>query len=122
MQTFRAAVMQFKGKKIAEMEGGEYEINSGDEPHFGPDGLLGFGEGPISTKMVCNVVIPVAGMTSTLEDALLRKQVVTMGWIGNGKLHQVDMKPINAKYTTDTKTGSLKGTFEFQGGKPDVTG
>jgi hypothetical protein len=122
MQIIRSAVVQFKGKKIAEIETADYEINGGDEPHFGQDGLLGYSQGAITTKISCNVVVPVAGMTTTLEDALLRKQIVTIGWLGNGKLHQIDMLPMQAKYTSDTKAGSLKGSFEFSGGKPDVTG
>jgi hypothetical protein len=122
MPTIRAASVYFKGKKIAEVESADYTISSGDEAHHGTEGLLGFSKGQITTKMVTNVVVPVAGLTTTLESALLTKQQVTMGWAAGGKLHQIDMNPMECNYKSDAKTGSLKGTFNFEGGAPDVTG
>lgn len=122
MATIRAAVVQFKGKKIAEIESADYTISSGDEAQHGTDGLLGYSKGQIITKIVCNVVVPVAGLSTTLESALLSKQGVTIGWIGGGKLHQIDMNPMECNYKSDSKSGSLKGTFNFEGGAPDVQG
>ncbi len=122
MATIRSAAVQFKGKKIAEIETADYTISSGNEAQHGSDGLLGFSSGQVSTKIVCNVIVPVAGLSTTLEDALLRKLTVTIGWIGGGKLHQIDMKVMEANYKSDSKVGSLKGTFNFEGGEPDVQG
>ena len=122
MATIRSASVYFEGKKIAEIESAEYDIESGDEPHHGTDGLLGWSKGQITTKFTANVIVPVAGMTTTLESALLTKKQVTLGWAAGGKLHQATCNPMRANYKSDSKTGSLKGTFEFQGGQPDVTG
>jgi hypothetical protein len=120
--TIRAAAVYARGKKVAEVESADYTIDSGDEAHHGTEGLLGFSKGQITTKITTNVIIPVAGMTSTLEGALLNKETLTIGWVGGGKMHQIDMNPMTASYKSDSKSGSLKGTFEFHGGKPDVTG
>lgn len=122
MPTIRAASVYFKSKKIAEIESADYSIDSGDEAHHGAEGLLGFSKGQITTKITANVIVPVAGTTTTLESALLNKETVNIGWAAGGKLHQVDMNPMNCSYKSDAKTGSLKGSFEFHGGKPDVTG
>jgi hypothetical protein len=122
MATIRAANVYAKGKKIAEIESADYTISSGDEAQHGTDGLLGYSKGQIMTKMVTNVIVPVAGMSNTLESALLNKETLTMGWAGGGKLHQVDMNPMECNYKSDSKSGSLKGTFNFEGGKPDVSG
>lgn len=122
MTTFRSAPIYFKGKKIAEIESGDYTIDSGDEPQHGTDGLMGFSKGQITTKVTANVVVPVAGLTTTLEAALLNKDTVTIGVAVGGKLHQIDMNPMTCSYKSDSKAGTLKGTFEFHGGKPDVSG
>jgi len=122
MATFRAVPIYFKGKKIAEIESADYTISSGDEAQHGSDGVLGYSKGQTTTKLVCNVVVPVAGMSSTLEAALLNKETVTMGLAIGGKLHQIDMNPMECNYKSDSKAGTLKGTFNFEGGAPDVTG
>lgn len=122
MATIRAASVYFKGKKVAEVESADYTIDSGDEAHHATDGGLGFSKGQITTKITTNVVIPVSGMTTTLESALLTKQQVTIGWAAGGKLHQIDMNPMTVNYKSDAKSGSLKGTFEFHGFAPDVSG
>ena len=122
MATIRSAAVTFKGKKIAEIESADYTIDGGDEPQHATDGLLGFSKGQITTKITANVIVPVAGLSTTLESALLNKQTVTIGWLGGGKLHQIDMNPMTVNYKSDSKSGSLKGTFEFHGGAPDVSG
>ena len=118
----RQAPIYFKGKKIAEIETADYEINGNDEPAFGSDGLLGFTSGAMTTRITCNVIVPVAGLTSTLTAALLAKEQVTIGVLVDAKLHQIDMQPMTARFQSDSKAGSLKGSFEFQGGAPEATG
>lgn len=123
MATIRAAAIYFDGKKVAEIESADYTIDSGDEPQHATEGLLGFSNGQITTKITANVIVPIAGMTTTMEAALLAKRRPTIGWAGGGKLHQIaDMNIQTANYKTDAKAGSLKGAFEFHGGAPDVSG
>jgi hypothetical protein len=120
--TIRAAAVTFKGKKIAELKSAKYSISSGDEAQHGSEGVMGYSKGQVMTKISADVVVPVAGLSTTLESALLNKQTVTIGWIGGGKLHQIDMNPMDCEYTSDSKSGALSGTFNFEGGAPDVSG
>jgi hypothetical protein len=118
----RNAPIYFKGKKIAEVETGSYEISSGDEPQFGTDGLLGHSSGAITTKITLNVIVPVAGISVTMTGALLAKEQVTMGILVDAKLHQIDMNPMSANFQTDSKAGKVTGAFEFNGGAPVAVG
>lgn len=120
--TIRAAAVTFKGKKIAELKSAKYQITSGDEAQHGSEGVMGYSKGQITTKISTDVVVPVAGLSTTLVGALLRKETVTIGWIGGGQLHQIDMNPMDCEFSTDSKGGSLSGTFNFEGGAPDVSG
>jgi hypothetical protein len=123
MATIRNAAVYFGGKKVAEIETADYDIDSGDEPQHGTDGLLGYSNGQVTTKITCNVIVPVSGLTVTIEDALVNKRPVLIGWLGGGKMHQIkDMRVMRASYKSDSKAGSLKGTFEFNGGAPNITG
>lgn len=118
----RALPMYFNGKKIAEVSDGTYDIASGDEAHVATEGYMGHSDGATMTKVNANTVIPVAGMTTTVEDALLNKRYVSIGIPVNGKFHQIDMRVVNANYKWDFKTGSCSGSFSFEGGAPEPIG
>jgi hypothetical protein len=122
MDTIRAPGIYFKGKRVAEIESNDYTISSGGESQHGTDGLLGYSSGHGMTKIVANTIIPVRGMSVDFVGSLLRRETVVVGWSGGGKLHQVEMKILEASFKGDSKAGSLKGTFNFEGGEPEVTG
>ena len=122
MAVFRQAPVFFKGKKIAEIESAKYNIATNREAQIGAEGYMGHSKGPIITKISANCVIPVSGMTSRITTALLTGESVTIGIAVDGQLHQIDMTATTADFDTDTKSGNLKGSFEFEGGQPEVTG
>jgi hypothetical protein len=121
METIRAAGIFFKGKMVAEIESSDYTISAGGEAQHGTHGLLGYSTGQGMTKIVANTVIPVRGMSVTIVGSLLRKETVVVGWTGGGELHQIEMKILEANFKSDSKAGTLKGTFNFEGGEPDVS-
>lgn len=118
----RALPVYFNGKKIAELSDGTYNIASGDEAHVATEGYMGHSDGATMSKVNCNCVIPVKGMQTTVEDALINKRYVSIGLPVNGKFHQIDMRCITADYKWDFKTGSCTGAFAFEGGGPEITG
>lgn len=121
MAVFRSAPIYAEGKKIAEIESGDYDIDSGDEQVNLTDGV-DYTNGQITTKMTCNVIVPVSGMTTRLVSYLVQKQPVLIGIFVDGQMHQVTMRPMRANYKTDSKSGKLTGSFEFNGGAPELTG
>lgn len=122
MDTIRAAGLYLKGKLIAEVESSDYTLSSGGEAQHGTTGLLGYSSGQGMSKIVANTITPVRGYTLDFVGILLRRETVVVGWLGGGKLHQVEMKILEANFKSDSKAGSLKGTFNFEGGEPEVTG
>jgi len=122
METIRAAGIYFKGKLVAECESSDYTITAGGEAQHGTAGLLGYSTGQPMTKLVCNTITPVRGYSVTFISTLLQQQTVVVGWAGGGQLHQIEMKILEANFKSDSKSGSLKGTFNFEGGAPEVTG
>jgi hypothetical protein len=106
-------------RKMAELENATITWASGDELAFGDAGVIGVSDGAGSTQLHCEAVVPVSGMSVTLEDALQNKQNVTiqLGLI-NGQIWEVEMRTTTAEYKTDTQKGRLDGTFTFIGGEP----
>jgi hypothetical protein len=72
--------------------------------------------------MTVNTVVPVDGQSAFLVDAILKKKNlnIQMGAV-DGRTLAVQMRVLTADYTTDNKTGSLKGVFTFGGGTPDFS-
>lgn len=110
----RAAPIYLNGKKIAEIESGDFEVMDSGEPVVTIEGYQDDSDGAITSTMTCNTILPVAGMTTPIQAG----QRYTMGIFINGKNYQARMKCRKAKYSTDTKNGTSKGQFEFGGGPP----
>lgn len=122
LSIIRPFVMYYVGKKVAEIRSGSYEIDSGDEPQIGTDGLLGYSDGTVITKIDTNLIVPVAGVSVTIVSDMLFKKYVSMGMFADGKSHQMTMRILKAKYDWDSQSGHALGAFSFGGGKPDLTG
>ena len=118
----RAAPLYMNGKKIAEVSDGTYDISSNDESHITTDGYAGHSDGAATTKINANTIVPVKGMQTAVDDALVNKRYVSMSILMNGKIHQIDMRLVNGNYKWDFKSGSCAGSFSFEGGAPEITG
>jgi len=118
MTVVRNAPIYQNGKKIAEVETGDLEVRDGGEPQIGAEGYLDDSDGPITSTLTCNTILPVAGMTVRIAVG----GRYTMGMFIDGVMKQARMKCRMAKYTTDSKNGTAKGQFEFGGGQPSESG
>lgn len=109
------------GKKVGTMESGDYSIAGNDEEHITAEGWS-MSDGQTTSSINVNTIVPVDGKTKALVDALLgKKYIKVQTGVVDGEIHSITMRATSAKYNTDHKTGSLKGAFEFKGGKPTRT-
>jgi hypothetical protein len=107
------------GKKIGVAETADVELTGNDEEHLSDDGWTA-SDGQPTTSLTVNTITPVDGKTSDLTDAIVNKDFLRMQLnVVDGEAWSCVMKCMSAKYTTDMKTGSLKGTFSFKGGTPN---
>jgi len=114
----RHASIYLKGRKIAECHSSNLDVNSGDERMFGDEGYIGHTDGASTNDASFDCVIPVAGMETDVEGALERKEYVDLAsGIVNGKIRKVTGRFVKCSYKSDAKTGSLDGSFNFEGGK-----
>ncbi len=118
----RAFPLYLNGKKIAEVSDGTYEVMSGDESHVATEGYFGHSDGATLTKCNPNCIIPVKGMQVTVDDLILNKRYFEIGLPVNGKFQQTTMRMVSASYKWDFKSGSATGTFQMEGGPPELIG
>lgn len=116
------ASLYIASKKAAECNKNDIDVKSGDEPQIGDDGFLGMSDGATMTTIQFESIVPLSGMSVTVETALLNKTDVdiTLGLI-NGKIWQLTCRCTDLKYTSDAKNGTLTGSFTFVGGIPSIT-
>ncbi len=107
------------GRKVAEMFNNSYDVSSGDEPQFGDEGFVGMSDGAITTTFEFDQVVPTNGSSVLVENILLNKQDIDLA-VGliNNKLHQVTVRCTGGTWKSDTKAGTLVGSFKFMGGVP----
>lgn len=123
MQTiFRAFPLYYQNKKVAEITSGTYDVAPGDEMQVGAEGIMGYSDGTLVTKIEADCIVPVKGLSVTILSDMLAKKYVSVGLVVDGKSHQLDMRITHASYNWDSKAGTAKGKFTFEGGKPDVVG
>ena len=120
LQRVRHASIFVGSKKVGEMYNNTMDHNSGDEQQFGDDGAVGMSDGAITTTFDFDTFVPVAGASYDPRISFLNKDDVdvTVGPIA-GKLTQLTMRFMKCNYKSDAKAGTLNGTFQLQGGKPD---
>lgn len=113
----------YKGRKVATAEGTQYDIEGNDEDVFGDEGWLGVTSGAVTSKISVDTITPIEGSgIAVIEDMLTKQYVnITLGVV-EGKIHQVEMRCRTVSYTGENQAGSLKGKWEFMGGKPELTG
>lgn len=117
---FRAAPVYVDNRKIAEIESGTYEHNSNDEAHIGVEGYIGHSDGADMCTVSFNTVTPVAGHEFALKQVILDKRYVQIGLPIDGGYEAWEGRMLSRSYNWDSKTGSCKGSFKFEGGKPTV--
>lgn len=117
MATVRSAPIYQNGKKIAEIESGEFEEVDGGEALITSEGYSDDSDGPITSSLTCSTILPVAGMTVRIRVG----QRYMMGIFIDGEMKQCRMKCRKAKFSTDSKNGTARGNFEFGGGPATVT-
>lgn len=117
---FRSFPLYVKNRKVAEVNGIAYDLESGDELQFGAEGVLGVSEGIPTVKIEADAVIPVQGMSVDLVTIMLSKQNVGIGIRVDGKLHKVDAHLTACNFSSQSRNGEAKGKFTFIGGAPDL--
>jgi len=110
-----------ESRKIAEIESGTYEHMSGDEAQTGSDGYLGHSDGTEMVKLQFSTVTPAKGHAKDLRIIIMQKKDVQVGIQVDGKFEQFEGRLTSRTYNFDSKTGSCKGQFTFEGGKPEAT-
>jgi hypothetical protein len=118
-KTFRNASVYINSRKVAEIESGTYEHNSGDEAQFGSEGWMGHSDGAGITRLTFNTVVPAVGHEITFSNIIKNKEYAQVAVIIDGRAELLTMRIMSRSYNFDSRAGTVKGAFTAEGGEPE---
>lgn len=115
--------LYYQSKRVAWFKNKRLGYDTNDEAQVADDGYMGHSDGATMSSLSTDAIVPVKGIgVSIVEDALNKKYVKIGAGVIDGKVHKIEMRIKRCEYQTDEQTGSLTGSFEFEGGKPQLIG
>lgn len=117
---FRSLSVYVNTRKIAEIESGTYEHNTGDEAQFGTEGYMGHSDGASTTRLTFNTVTPAVGHEVDFRRIVVNKEYAQVAIPVDGGVEMVTMRFMSRAYNFDSRAGTVKGAFTAEGGAPDV--
>lgn len=119
----RAAVVRVDSKKIAEAFKHDLGVTSGDTAVFGAEGYLGHSSGAGQSTLDFDSIVPVPGMSKDVVTYLIQKKRASLTFFAGGKEYQIENAALTKfNLTSETQSGVLQGTFNWEGGPPTVIG
>ncbi len=113
-------------KKVSQADNTRYRGTDNGEPVYGdvPGGFITFTEGSVEGTLTVTEIIPVAGSDYDFVSAVTNHTPLDLALsLVDGKIHQLpSWRCMEFEFEGEVKSGVLKGTFTFKGGRPTVTG
>lgn len=120
-QVFHAASVYIDGKKVAEAMTSTFSVKNGGGTQHGIDGVLGVSDGTEECTCELDSICPLEGFQIDMLNILHKRKYCTIGYATDGRLLQSTGKINAMDYSSDTKTGEIKGKISFVGGGVTIT-
>lgn len=118
----RPAPVFYKGKKVAEIREGTYEIDSNDQREITAEGYIGHSDGATTSSVQMTLVVPVPGISITMLGDMLNKSYVKVGVFEDNKLHNLEGRFVKLAYSWNHEKGENRLVGSFEAGAPDLAG
>lgn len=112
----------YKGKKVAEIREGTYEIDSNDQREITAEGYIGHSDGVTTSSVQMTLVVPVPGISITILADMLNKAYVKIGVFADNKLHNLEGRFTKLAYSMNHEKGESRLVGTFESGAPDLAG
>lgn len=124
MEPIRNFSLYVAGKKVGVARGHTYDIHGNNQLEVGDGDVVGIAQGVTTTALKSDLIVPVAGTrVSWFKEYLEAGKPVDIALgIVDGAIHKLTMYLMDISYVTETANGTLTGSMDFQGRKPDVQG
>lgn len=118
--TITRAQVYVDSLKVGEIESATITINNNNERMDGAEGVVGLSDGNQHGDIEARVIHPTPGTaaTSKLMSLLFSQSYCSIAYVLQGKQIVAKYKVTQARFESDSRTGTLRGTFNFMNGGP----
>jgi hypothetical protein len=119
----KAGSIFYNNKRVGTLQKFKYSIKNGSGQELADAGAFNT-DGQITTMISADNISPLPGFdVPMIEDLINQKNAsISLGLIG-GKIHVIDdARPVDADIEGDVASGKQTAAFNWQGGKPKLTG
>jgi hypothetical protein len=119
----KAGSIFYNGKRVGTLQKFKYTIKNGSGQELADSGAYNT-DGIVTTTIQADNISPLPGFDSPMiEDLIAQKNAsISLGLIG-GKIHVVDdARPLDVDVEGDIANGKQTAAFNWQGGRPKLTG
>lgn len=111
--TIKRAAVYINSAKLAECSDSSFDHNNNSEQMHGQEGVLGATDGNQTVQFQFDTVRPTSltNAATALEDAMMSQALVSCVYAFGGKQYQVACKVQTAKMSSESKSGTLKGSW-----------
>ena len=111
--TIKRASVYIDSAKLAEMSDGSFDHNNNSEQMHGVEGILAATDGNQTVQFQFDTARPTSTSSAlpALEDAMTTQTLVSRAFALGGKQNQVACKDQTAKISSESKSGTLKGSW-----------
>ena len=119
----RAPQVRLKGKKVADANDYQLEIDPNDELQPGADGIVGATVGIVQTTITLKGVAPVRGLSVRIDLWAINHTRVDAEYVSAGVVYSLKQAMVG-KVSLAGKTENGENTYDVtvSGGQPDVIG
>lgn len=118
--TIKRAQVYVDSLKVGEIENATLTVNNNNERMDGAEGVVGISDGNQHGDIEARVIHPTPGTVATnkLLDLLMNQAYCSIAFYFQGQQIVAKYKVNQARFETDSRSGTLRGTFNFMNGGP----
>lgn len=119
----KAGSIFYNDKRVGTLQKFKYQIKNGSGQELADAGAFNT-DGIVTTTLQADNISPLPGFDVPMIEDLIaqRNATISLGLIG-GKIHVIDdARPIDVDIEGDVANGKQTAAFNWQGGKPKITG
>ena len=119
----KAGSIFYNDKRVGTLQKFKYQIKNGSGQELADAGAFNT-DGQVTTMIQADNISPLPGFdVPMIEDLIAQKNAtISLGLIG-GKIHVIDdARPVDVDIEGDVANGKQTAAFNWQGGKPKITG
>ncbi len=113
----------YNGKRVATLQGCKIRIKNGSGQELADGGAYNT-DGQVTSEISADNIVPISGIgVPMLQDLVDQRNATISAGLVDGKILVFDdARPVDAEYASEVASGKQTAAYNYQAGKPKITG